>query len=113
MWELRPSIRNKIAGNLIKVYSTMVNSSAAIEKTLNETRKMINPKSQREGTSAQYKGCFLKKPKSFMSQQQYPARSSPTISVAPSNQASRIGPICFGCHQSGHQVMDCPLKVQQ
>ncbi|GFY82753.1 hypothetical protein Acr_02g0009930 [Actinidia rufa] len=34
---LRPSIRNKIVGNLIKVYSTMVNSASAIEETLNET----------------------------------------------------------------------------
>ena len=37
---LRPSIRNKIAGNLIKVYSTMVSSAATIEETLNETRKI-------------------------------------------------------------------------
>ncbi|GFZ21161.1 hypothetical protein Acr_29g0003230 [Actinidia rufa] len=51
MQGLRPSIRNKIAGNLIKVYSTMVSSAAAIEETLNETRKIQNPKSQREGTS--------------------------------------------------------------
>ncbi|GFS41510.1 hypothetical protein Acr_00g0074770 [Actinidia rufa] len=48
---LRPSIRNKITGNLIKVYSTMVSSAAAIEETLNKTRKIQNPKSQREGTS--------------------------------------------------------------
>ena len=34
---LRPSIRNKIAGCLIKVYSTMVSAAAAIEETLNET----------------------------------------------------------------------------
>ena len=40
---LRPSIRNKIVENLIKVYSTMVSSAAAIEKTLNETRKITNP----------------------------------------------------------------------
>ena len=55
---LRPSIRNKIAGNLIKVYSTMVSAAAAIEETLNETRKITNPKSQREGTSAQSEGRF-------------------------------------------------------
>ena len=58
---LRPSIRNKIAGNLIKVYSTMVSSAVAIEETLNETRKITNLKSQREGTSAQSEGCFSKK----------------------------------------------------
>ena len=45
MWGLRPSIKNKIAGNLIKVYSTMVSLAAAIEETLNETRKITNPKS--------------------------------------------------------------------
>ena len=56
MWRLRPSIRNKIAGNLIKVYSTIVSSAAAIAKTLNEIRKILNPKSQRDGTSAQSKG---------------------------------------------------------
>ncbi|GFZ10871.1 hypothetical protein Acr_22g0002690 [Actinidia rufa] len=44
MWGLRPSISNKIAGNLIKVYSTMVSAAAAIEETLNETRKIQNPK---------------------------------------------------------------------
>ena len=58
---LRPSIRNKIAGNLIKLYSAMVSSTTAIEETLNETRKFANPKSQHEGTSTQFKGHFLKK----------------------------------------------------
>ncbi|GFS39082.1 hypothetical protein Acr_00g0061070 [Actinidia rufa] len=71
---LRPSIRNKIAGNLIKVYSTMVSAAAAIEETLNETRKITNPKSQ--------------------------------------YQTYRRGPTYFGCHQYGHQVIDCPLKGQ-
>ena len=33
---LKPFIRNKIARNLIKVYSTIVCSVAAIEETLNE-----------------------------------------------------------------------------
>ena len=50
IWGLRPSIRNKIAGTLIKIYLTMVSSAAAIEETLNETRKMTNLKSQRDGT---------------------------------------------------------------
>ncbi|GFZ13896.1 hypothetical protein Acr_24g0000860 [Actinidia rufa] len=65
---LRPSIRNKIVGNLIKVYSTMVSSAVTIEETLNETRKIVNLKSQR--------------------------------------------PICFGCHEFGHRVADCPLRGQ-
>ncbi|GFZ09171.1 hypothetical protein Acr_20g0009790 [Actinidia rufa] len=61
---LRPSIRNKIVGNLIQVYSTMVSATTAIEETLNETRKITNPKSQREGTSSQSEGRSFKKPKS-------------------------------------------------
>ncbi|XP_057484613.1 uncharacterized protein LOC130770988 [Actinidia eriantha] len=48
---LRPSIRNKIVGNLIKIYSTMVSVATAIKETLNETRKITNPKSQCERTS--------------------------------------------------------------
>ena len=52
MRRLMPSIRTKIAGNLIKVYSNMVSSSAAIEEILNEIRKIINPKSQHDGASA-------------------------------------------------------------
>ena len=95
---LRPSIRNKIAGNLIKVYSTMVSSAEVISKTLNETREMMNPKSQSEGTSAQSEGRFSKKSKSSMLQQQYPARSSPNISIALSGPTSRGGTIYFGCH---------------
>ena len=58
---LRPSIRNKIVGNLIKVYSTMVSSVVAIEETSNETRKITNIKSQCEGISAQLEGRFPKK----------------------------------------------------
>ena len=65
---LRPSIRNKIVGNLIKVYSTMVSSAASIEETLNETRKIMNSKSQCEGTSAQSEGNFSKKSKIPMTQ---------------------------------------------
>ena len=85
---LRPSIRNKIVGNKIKVYSTMVSSTAAIEETLNETRKIINPKSQHKGTSNQSEGRSLKKLKSSTTQQQYTARSSPVTSVASSGQIS-------------------------
>ena len=110
---LRSSIKNKIAGNLIKVYSTMVSSAAAIEKTLNETKKVVNSKSQREGTSNQSEGRSFKKPKSSATQQQYLARFSPATLVVSSSQTSWGGPICFGCHQSGHHVIDCPLKGQQ
>ena len=67
---LRPYIRNKIAENLIKVYSTMVSSAAAIVETSNETRKITNLKSQIEGTNAQSDWRFLKKLKNSMAQQQ-------------------------------------------
>ena len=82
MQRLRPSIKNKIVGNLIKVCSTMVNSVAAIEETLNETRKITNLKSQREGPSAQSEGHSFKNPKIPTTQQQNPVRSSPFISIA-------------------------------
>ncbi|GFS37772.1 hypothetical protein Acr_00g0053850 [Actinidia rufa] len=110
---LRPSIRNKITGNLIKVYSTMVSSAAAIKETLNETRKIQNPKSQRGGTSNQSEGHSFKMPKSSTAQHQYPTRSLSATSVVSSGQTYRGGPIYFGCHQPGHCVMDCPLKGQQ
>ena len=85
---LRPSIRNKIAWNLIKVYSTMISSAAAaIKETFNKTRKITNPKSQREGTSAQSKGHFPKKSKIPTSQQQYSTKSSVILSVTPSGQS--------------------------
>ena len=107
---LRPPMRNKIAENLIKVYSIMVSSTAAIMKTLNETSKVVNPKSQCKGTSNQSEGHSFKKPKSSSTQQQYSTRFSLTTLVVSSDKTSRGGPICFGCHQFGHRVVDCPLK---
>ncbi|GFS46851.1 hypothetical protein Acr_28g0004800 [Actinidia rufa] len=64
---LRASIRNKIAGNLIKVNSIMVSSTTAIEETLNEIKKILNPKSQLDGTSTQSEGHYSKKPKTSTS----------------------------------------------
>ncbi|GFS44985.1 hypothetical protein Acr_00g0093390 [Actinidia rufa] len=107
---LRPSIRNKIARNLIKVYSTMVSSVAANEETLNKTRKIQNPKSQCERTSNQSERRSFKKPKNSTAQQQYHTRSLPATFVVSSGQTYRGGSICFGCHQLGHRVMDCSLK---
>ena len=80
---LRLSIMNKIAGNLIKVYSTMISSAAAIEETLNETRKITNPKSFLH----QSEGRFSNKLKNSTSQQQYTSRFSPILSAAPSGQS--------------------------
>ncbi|GFY91165.1 hypothetical protein Acr_07g0013610 [Actinidia rufa] len=69
-------------------------TKAAIRECLNETKRITNSKPQREGTSIWPEGHFLKKPKSFIL----------------SDQISRGGPTCFGCHQPGHRVVDCPLK---
>ncbi|GFS43254.1 hypothetical protein Acr_00g0084370 [Actinidia rufa] len=91
-------------------FTSLSSAAAAIEETLNETRKSQNPKSQREGTSNQSEGRSSKKPKNFTTQQQYPARSSPATSVVSSGQTSQGGPIYFGCHQPGHRIVDCPLK---
>ncbi|GFY88920.1 hypothetical protein Acr_06g0008600 [Actinidia rufa] len=44
---------------------------------------------------------------------QYPTRSLPATSIVSSGQTYRGGLPCFGCHQPGHCVMDCPLKGQQ
>ncbi|XP_057475893.1 uncharacterized protein LOC130763879 [Actinidia eriantha] len=93
---LRPSIWNKIEENLIKVYSTMVSFVAAIEEILNETRKIVNPKSQCERANTQSEGHSFKKPKSSATQQQFSARSLPATSVVSSGQTSRGGPTCFG-----------------
>ena len=98
MQGLRLSIRNKIAGNLIKVYSTMVSSVEAIEETLNDIKKITNPKSQCQSPSAQSEGYFPKKPKNSMVQQQYPARSPHITLVISFGQTSRGGRIYFGCH---------------
>ena len=110
---LKPSIKNKIARNLIKVYSTMVSSVATIKETLNETRKITNPKSQYDGTSAKLEGRFPKKPKIPTSQQQYSTRFSTVLLVVPSRQSPRAGLTCFGCHQSGHHMVGGPLKGQR
>ncbi|GFY88836.1 hypothetical protein Acr_06g0007760 [Actinidia rufa] len=77
---LRPSIRNKIAGNLIKVYSTMVSAAAAIEESLNETRKIQNPK------------------------------SSPNMSVVSSGQTSQGGPILFWLSPTGSSYYGLPTE---
>ena len=88
-------VRNTVQEMLVPARA--VDTRAAIREGLNETRRITHPKSQREGTSAQSEGPFLKKLKSSML----------------SDQTSRGRPICFGCHQSGHRVAGCPLKGQK
>ncbi|GFY83219.1 hypothetical protein Acr_02g0014590 [Actinidia rufa] len=88
-------VRNTVQEMLVQARAA--DTRAAIREGLNETRRITYPKSQCEGISAQSEGHFSKKSKSSMS----------------SNQTSRGGPICFGCHQLGHRVAGCPLKGQQ
>ena len=70
------------------VLARVTDTRASIGEVLNETKRIINLKSQREGTSIRPEGNFSKKSKSYMSQQQYSTRFSPTISVASSGQTS-------------------------
>ncbi|GFZ11223.1 hypothetical protein Acr_22g0006210 [Actinidia rufa] len=88
-------VRNTVQEMLVPTRA--VDTRAVIREGVNETRRITHPKSQREGTSAQPKGYFSKKSKSSMLL----------------DQTSRRGPICFGCHQSGHRVAGCPLKGQK
>ncbi|GFZ07784.1 hypothetical protein Acr_19g0007210 [Actinidia rufa] len=88
-------VRNTVQEMLVP--ARPADTRVTIREDLNETRWITHPKSQREGTSAQPEGHFLKKPKSSMLL----------------DQTSRRGPICFGCHQSGHRVTCCPLKGQK
>ena len=48
------------------VLARAADTRAAIREGLYETRRITNPKSQREGTSIWLEGHFLKKSKSFM-----------------------------------------------
>ncbi|GFY87396.1 hypothetical protein Acr_05g0010350 [Actinidia rufa] len=73
-------MRNTVHEMLVP--SRAVDTRAVIREGVNETRRITHPKSQHEGTSAQFEGHFLKKPKSSML----------------SDQTSPGGPICFGCH---------------
>ncbi|GFS40851.1 hypothetical protein Acr_00g0070870 [Actinidia rufa] len=88
-------VRNTVQEMLVPARA--VDTRAVIREGVNETRRITRPKSQREGTSAQSEGHFLKKTKSSMLL----------------DQTSRGGPICFGCHQSGHRVAGYPLKGQK
>ncbi|GFS46048.1 hypothetical protein Acr_00g0099860 [Actinidia rufa] len=88
-------VRNTMQEMLVPARAA--DTRVTIGEDLNETRWITHPKSQRESTSAQPEGYFSKKPKSSMLL----------------DQTSRRGPICFGCHQSGHRVAGCPLKGQK
>ncbi|GFY93879.1 hypothetical protein Acr_09g0003250 [Actinidia rufa] len=88
-------VRNTVQEMLVPARA--VDTRTVIREGVNETWRITHPKSQREGTSAQSEGHFSKKPKSSMLL----------------DQTSRGGPICFGCHQSGHRVAGCPLKGQK
>ncbi|GFY91005.1 hypothetical protein Acr_07g0012010 [Actinidia rufa] len=92
-------------GNLIKVYSTMASSATANKETLNETRKILNPKSQSDdGTSTQSEGRYSKKPKIFTSQQYWGiVLQSAHIRVNSSDSLSR-GDIPTVRLKSSHRV---------
>ena len=70
---------------------------ASIREGLNENRRITHPKSQREGTSVQSEGHFLKKLKSSML----------------SDQTSRGERFILVITNPGHHVAGCSLKGQQ
>ena len=55
-------VRNTVQEMLVLARAT--NTRAVIGEALNETRRIANLESQREGTNIQLEGHFLKKPKS-------------------------------------------------
>ncbi|GFZ03512.1 hypothetical protein Acr_16g0001360 [Actinidia rufa] len=85
-------VRNTVQEMLVPART--VDTRAVIKERVNETRRITHSKSQREGTSEQSEGHFLKKSKNSMLL----------------DQTSRGGSICFGCHQSGHRVAGYPFN---
>ncbi|GFS38250.1 hypothetical protein Acr_00g0056470 [Actinidia rufa] len=78
---LRMEFINLVQGSMTMAqyeakFTSLSSAAAAIEENLNETRKIQNPKSQREGTSNQSEGRSSKKPRTYTTQQQYPTRVS-------------------------------------
>ncbi|GAB2280672.1 hypothetical protein Dimus_015299 [Dionaea muscipula] len=111
---LRPGIRDRLAALRLRIFSDLLESARAVERTLAANQKIKEGSSRLRTSGATSDSRPTKKQRSSSTGsfpiQTNPSRPTQSFSASSrgvSGQSGRGGIICYQCHQPGHRASEC------
>ncbi|GAB2275427.1 hypothetical protein Dimus_010183, partial [Dionaea muscipula] len=111
---LRPGIKDRLAALRLRIFSELLESARAVERTLAANQKIKEGSSRLRTSGATSDSRPTKKQRSSSTGsfpiQTNPSRPTQSFSASSrgvSGQSGRGGIICYQCHQPGHRASEC------